>query len=107
MQEPGGFTPEVDAVLYRTCQETLRNVEEHADARHVTVAVRREGNDAVLEVLDDGAGIDLESAAAARDAGHLGLEILQDLAHDVEGKLTIEPRTEAPGTLVRMEVPVR
>jgi two-component system, NarL family, sensor kinase len=106
MDEPAGFTPEVDAVLYRTCQETLRNVEEHAGARRVRVSVRHERGRAVLEILDDGRGFDRVAADEAREEGHLGLEILQDLARDAEGTLTIGPADDGPGTLVRMEVPV-
>jgi two-component system, NarL family, sensor kinase len=106
MDEPAGFTPEVDAVLYRTCQETLRNVEEHAGARRVRVSVRHERGRAVLEILDDGRGFDRVAADEAREEGHMGLEILQDLARDAEGTLTIGPADDGPGTLVRMEVPV-
>ena len=46
------FGPEVDALLYRH-QEALRNVEAHAHASRVRVAVRREDGRAVLEVADD------------------------------------------------------
>ena len=35
------FGAEVDALLYRATQEALRNVEEHADAHHVRVAITR------------------------------------------------------------------
>ncbi len=44
------FGPDVDALLYRACQEAVRNVEEHADARSVQVSVRSEGTIATLEV---------------------------------------------------------
>ena len=99
------FGPEVDALLYRACQEAVRNVQEHAGARSVRVTVRRAGDDAVLEVADDGRGSDPERVAAARQEGHVGLEILGDLVADGGGRLSVGPGPER-GTVVRVEVPV-
>ena len=99
------FGPEVDALLYRACQEAVRNVQEHAGARSVRVTVRRAGDDAVLEVADDGRGVDPERVAAARQEGHVGLEILGDLVADGSGRLSVGPGPER-GTVVRVEVPV-
>ena len=48
-----GFGEQVDTLIYRVCQEALRNVEEHADAQHLRVSVRRESDRAVVEVADD------------------------------------------------------
>ncbi len=98
------FPPEVDELLYRACQESLRNVEEHAAATTVRVVVRREGDDAVLEVRDDGRGIAPEDIAQARDEGHMGMEILTDLVHDAGGELTVGPGEDGVGTVVRLEV---
>jgi len=98
------FGPEVDALLYRACQETVRNVEEHAGARHVRVSVRAEGAAAVLEVADDGRGIDPVRVERAKERGHMGLEILEDLVADGGGSITVEPGEHA-GTVVRVEVP--
>ena len=99
------FGPEVDALLYRACQEAVRNVQEHAGARSVRVTVRRAGDDAVLEVADDGRGVDPERVAAARQEGHVGLEILGDLVGDGGGRLSVGPGPER-GTVVRVEVPI-
>lgn len=98
------FPPEVDELLYRACQESLRNVEEHAAATTVRVVVRREGDRAVLEVRDDGRGISPEDIARAREEGHMGMEILTDLVHDAGGELTVGPGEEGVGTVVRLEV---
>lgn len=51
------FGADVDALLYRAGQEAVRNVEEHAQARHVRLSVRSHGHIAALEVADDGRGI--------------------------------------------------
>ncbi len=103
--DPGArFAPEVDELLYRACQEALRNVEEHAAATTVHVVVRRDGDHAVLEVRDDGRGIMFDDVAQARAEGHMGMEILTDLVRDAGGELTIGPGEEGVGTVVRVEV---
>ena len=100
--DPAGYGPVVDQLLFRACQEALRNVEKHAGASHVTVRVRREGAAAVLEVADDGRGIPSERTPSAE--GHLGLQIVEDLVRDAGGTLRVAPG-ERGGTVVRVEVP--
>jgi len=101
---PDGFGPEVDEILYRACQEALRNVDAHAQATRVEVTVRREGPRAVLEVADDGRGIEPDDAARARDEGHVGLQILEELTRDAGWTLALLPR-DGGGTVVHVEVP--
>ena len=101
------FAPEIHELLYRACQEALRNVEEHAAAGTVHVAVRQEPDRAVLEVRDDGRGIAPEVEAQAREGGHMGLDILGDVVRDAGGKLTVGPGNTGAGTVVRVEVPTR
>ena len=100
------FGQEADALLYRAAQEAVRNVEEHAGANAVGIRARAEGQLAVLEVEDDGRGIDPERAEQARGEGHVGLSILEDLVADAGGRLLVRPGATA-GTVVRVEVPIR
>ena len=100
-----GFGLEVDELLYRACQEAIRNVEEHADARTVSVRVRRAGDRGVLEVADDGRGVEPDRLERAKGEGHVGLAILADIVRDGGGVLTVRPG-EPAGTVVRVEVPV-
>jgi len=99
-----GFGAEVDEVLYRICQEALRNVDAHAEATRVDVRVRREGGSAVLEVLDDGRGFDRAAPSWAAADGHMGMRLMADVARDAGGSFTVSPR-EGGGTAVRVEVP--
>lgn len=100
-----GYGPEVDELLYRACQEAIRNVEEHADARSVSVRVWRADDRAVLEVADDGRGVEPDRLERAKGEGHVGLAILADIVRDGGGVLTVRPGERA-GTVVRVEVPV-
>ncbi|MGW0196116.1 sensor histidine kinase [Nonomuraea sp. NPDC003201] len=89
--------------LARLLTNLLDNAERHAESQ-ILVTVRRQGRQAVLEVLDDGAGIEPGKretvfqrftrldAARNRDAGGtgLGLPIAREIAQAHSGTLTIE-----------------
>jgi two-component system NarL family sensor kinase len=96
------FGPEAEALIYRAAQEALRNVAEHADAHYVRITLRREGDRAVLEVIDDGRGIAPEDIERARAGDHMGIAILGDLIGDGGGVLTVRPG-DSGGTVVRVE----
>ena len=98
--DPGGYGSVVDQLLYRVCQEALRNVEKHAGASHVSVRVGRSGSSAVLEVTDDGRGLPADTP----EEGHLGLQIVDDLVRDAGGTLSASSPPSG-GTVVRVEVP--
>src|SRR5439155_8185185 len=49
---------DIELTLYRILQEALKNVEQHARARHVTVRLRQQGAFIQLAVNDDGIGFD-------------------------------------------------
>ncbi|MET0579322.1 MAG: histidine kinase [Ilumatobacteraceae bacterium] len=103
-----GPVAELDAdttrLLYRTAQEGLRNVVAHADASRVDVSVSRHDGVAVLEVADDGAGIEGDTVPAPE--GHIGLKGLAGLAATMGASLMIDT-TPGRGTTLRLEVPVR
>lgn len=94
--------PNVEAVLFRAAQESLRNVLRHAEAKKVNVRLRASSGLAVLEVEDDGRGMTI--APGDRD-GHFGLRMLQDLARDSEGRLELDSGP-GRGTTVRLEIPL-
>jgi signal transduction histidine kinase len=103
--DPGAaFGVEADELLYRACQEALRNVEVHADASRVAVRVTRERGRGVLEVVDDGKGIAADDEREAREGGHMGLQILRELVRDAGGTLDLSAGKPG-GTVMRVEVP--
>ncbi|MFI6927015.1 ATP-binding protein [Nonomuraea spiralis] len=100
-----GVVVEGDAMrLSRLLANLLDNAERHADTM-ITVTVGEQDGQAVLEVLDDGAGIVPDqreavfrrftrlAASRRRDAGGtgLGLSIAREIAEAHKGTLTIEP----------------
>jgi signal transduction histidine kinase len=101
-----GVHEDIAALLFRGAQEALRNAEEHARAGRVDVTVDRRGERIVLQVTDDGTGIEPERLDVAREEGHVGLSILRDLARTAGGDLDVRAR-DGGGTVVTMEVPRR
>ncbi|WP_226899892.1 sensor histidine kinase [Nonomuraea phyllanthi] len=103
--------------LARLLTNLLDNAERHADST-ITVTVRRDC-DAVLEVIDDGAGIAPEQrevvfrrfarldAARSRDAGGtgLGLPIAREIARAHQGTLKIEDSDTGARFVLR--IPIR
>ena len=51
------MVPEQELVIYRVAQEALTNIARHAEAEGVSVSLRREAVQIVLEVRDDGRGL--------------------------------------------------
>ena len=88
--------------LFQIAQEALNNVRRHARASSVTVELRRDGGDALLEVRDNGDGFDPE---AERAGDHQGLRNMSSRARAAGGTLSIDSRPRR-GTTVRARVPV-
>jgi signal transduction histidine kinase len=94
------------ALLYRVAREALRNAREHGDARTVSIALTCAAPGvARLVVTDDGRGFAPEERERAAAAGHVGLRLLEDLAAQAGGWLTVDS-TPGAGTTVMLEVPL-
>ena len=98
--------PETQALVYRVAQEALRNVIAYADASTVSIEVDATDSTARLLVADDGRGFAPETRERRRAEGHLGLSLVEELALQAGGELTIDSR-EGAGTRVRLAVPLR
>jgi signal transduction histidine kinase len=90
------------ATAYRIAQEALRNARQHADAHSITISVRHDGPDLVMQIDDDGRGFD--PAALEERPGHLGLRGMRERAAAVGGTVTIEA-TPGRGTTILCRVP--
>jgi signal transduction histidine kinase len=94
---PDDLPPPVATALYYVVAEALTNVAKYADASRATVAVRREGGEAVAEVADDGVG------GAAAESGS-GLQGLSDRVAALDGRLELES-PPGEGTRLRARIP--
>ncbi len=102
--EPGDMIPNaVGAALYRVSQEALRNAIRHAHARRIELRLRTEDSQAILEIVDDGAGFDVEMAERRRPG--MGLFSMRERMGLVNGQFRVvsEP---GRGTRVVATVPL-
>jgi two-component system NarL family sensor kinase len=93
-----------DPLLFSLTRELIINVAKHAGARHVTVRVRRTPAELLLEVADDGAGLDPARLRSAPLDGHIGLASATERVEALDGVLEIASEP-GQGTLVRVRIP--
>ncbi|MEP6477214.1 MAG: GAF domain-containing sensor histidine kinase [Actinomycetota bacterium] len=88
--------------LVQMTREALSNVGRHAQAETCRVSLRRGKRDgtAVLEIDDDGVGIDLETLAEG-----MGLANLRDRVRALGGDIAFEG-TAGEGTTLRLTIPI-
>jgi two-component system NarL family sensor kinase len=95
-----------ELALYRILQEALKNVEQHARARHVTVSLAPQGTFVQLAIKDDGVGFDPDHYATGRKGKRgLGLLGMRERATYVGGVFKIKSAGRA-GTEIEVRIPV-
>jgi signal transduction histidine kinase len=90
----GELAADVEAVV----REAVSNVTRHSGGRHVTVTLDV-ADDVVVEVLDDGRGIDPRAARS-------GLRNLEERAQQRSGQVSVVPGPDG-GTRLRWSAPLR
>jgi len=101
------FSRELETACFRITQEALTNVFRHARAKRVSVQLRKDRNNLVLVVKDDGVGFDIEALRKrAPRAETLGLLGMQERAHAVRGTIEIDSAL-SKGTEIRSRFPIK
>lgn len=90
--------------LLRIGQEALTNAVKHSRARNIRVSLTFQENRVILELRDDGAGFDPDTAAGAL-GGHFGIAGMRERAHRLGAEIQIQ---SAPGrgSLIRVDAPL-
>ena len=97
---------EVELIIFRIVQEALRNVEKHAQASRVEVAIEFDEGKTKVSICDNGKGFDLrESLADLPRTGKLGLAGMEERVRLLNGTLKIESKP-GEGTRVMIAVPI-
>jgi two-component system sensor histidine kinase DegS len=108
MQEQGNeheLEADLQRAVVRIVGEALRNVAQHAAARHATVTLSYRDTDVVVTVADDGAGFDLPTMSASAEANsHFGLIGMRERAEAVGGRVVVTS-TPGSGTTVEATIP--
>lgn len=87
----------VEAVAYFVVAEGLTNVLKYAQARHAVIRARREHDDVVVEIEDDGVG-------GADERRGTGLQGLRDRVMALDGEFGVSS-PEGAGTRIRARLP--
>jgi signal transduction histidine kinase len=98
--------PDVERLVFRITQECLHNVRRHSGASSVRIAWRSEGDEMVLDVVDDGRGFDPADVLARPREGHFGVRVLADVASAAGADLSVSTAPGA-GCHWRLRVPRR
>lgn len=97
---------EIELALYRIFQESLKNVEKHARARHVTMELSELPGLVRMTIKDDGIGFDTEQhLIREKGAGGLGLLGMRERATYVGGVLAVRSQRRG-GTEIEVRVPL-
>ncbi|NVJ55080.1 MAG: cache domain-containing protein [Vibrionaceae bacterium] len=99
--------PEVETTLYRVVQESLHNVEKHANAQGVDVIMQREGRLLILTISDDGVGIPAKQLKSGKHnpatLEHMGLQNMKERIQAIGGSFIVSS-TQGEGTEVRVSL---
>ena len=93
-----------ETVLLPVAQELLVNAAKHARPTAIDVSVSDAAEGIVLEVSDDGVGIDASDSERAVRAGHIGLAMVRRRVQDAGGTFEIATRDDG-GTSSRAVLP--
>ncbi|MGI5837937.1 MAG: sensor histidine kinase, partial [Chloroflexota bacterium] len=91
---------ELEKELYHIAQEALNNALKHAQAGSIKLHLRCDEQTVMMEIVDDGAGFELD---VAEDSGGMGLRGMQERATRLGGYLTVES-SPGEGTKLKVEV---
>ena len=103
--KPYGTPADLDAQVVRIVQEAVTNALKHSGGSRIDVTLSYRADGLTVTVADDGCGFDRHAVDASPEVGeHLGLLTMQERAHRVGGRVTIDSRPGA-GTTVILSLP--
>ena len=105
--DPVRLADATELALFRVLQEALTNVHRHSGASEAAVCIQRSSRQVILEVRDNGRGIEPDMLNRFGESGAgvgVGLISMQERARELGGKLHLE--SNGAGTLVRISIPV-
>ena len=90
----------IQAAIYRICQELLNNIIKHANATKVEIALSKEENDIHLLVEDNGIGFENKLKKG------MGLKNIESRVHALNGKIVIDSKA-GRGTATEIYIPIK
>jgi len=105
--DPVRLPEATELAVFRVLQEALTNVHRHSGASAADILIRRLSGQVVLEVSDNGRGMEKEMLDRFRKTGAgtgVGLMSMHERARELGGKFELE--SSGKGTSVRITIPV-
>lgn len=100
------FSREVQVNLYRVFQESFTNISKHADAKEVSVEVKKEGGYISFVVKDDGKGFELNKIMNRKfNEKGVGLMAMKERMHMMGGTFEVNS-LPGKGTTIKFVVPI-
>ena len=105
--QPKSLDEDICAIVYRAVRELLINAVKHAQARHVKVSIRTDGDHLCVNVIDDGIGFKppTETFGSGKNAG-FGLFSIRERLSYLGGSVEIESEP-GKGTRVTLTAPMK
>ena len=98
--------PEVEVELFRWAQGIMGNIMQHSEAKNATISLRREGNELVIRIGDDGKGFDVSRLTGIEEGGRgAGLFSIKERIRLLGGSCSIQSQP-GQGTTVTGRVPM-
>jgi two-component system NarL family sensor kinase len=99
------LSKQAEQLTFRVARETIANAVKHGEGKPVSVTLRREHQQTVLTVTDDGPGFEAESLIANPQAAHFGLRTLRDAVAEsgIDASLSVKSAPKS-GTSWRLSV---
>lgn len=86
--------------LYRILQESLQNINKYANAKHISVEFKKDNEQIVFKITDDGIGFDVNTKKRG-----IGLQNMQSRVNECEGTFDIKSK-KGKGTTTVVAVPI-
>jgi signal transduction histidine kinase len=105
--DPVRLPDAIELALFRILQEALTNVHRHSGASEAKIVIRRAPGQVILEVMDNGRGMEPGLLNHFRETGAgtgVGLMSMHERARELGGKFQIE--SDASGASMRVTIPV-
>jgi len=98
--------PEVEVELFRWAQGAVGNIVQHSQAKNATISLKREGNELVIRISDDGKGFDVSRLTGIEESGRgAGLFSMKERIRLLGGTCLVQSQPER-GTAVTGRVPM-
>lgn len=97
--------PDAEVTLLRATQEALNNVRKHASASSVDITLSYMGDCVILDVQDNGIGVNGEEKQDSAESSGYGLVAMRQRVAQFNGTVTVES-DPGEGTTLVVEIPV-